>query len=61
MNPDITKMSVTELKALCYDHMALIDNSNKAIQIINQEITRKLQNPTPVVSGIEPAAEVVNG
>lgn len=43
MNPDLKAMSINDLKALCYDHLALIENSQKAIQIINQEIASKNQ------------------
>ena len=41
--PNLKIMNVNDLKALCYDHLALIENSQKAIQIINQEIAAKSQ------------------
>lgn len=44
MEKKLEEMSVTELKALAYDHLALIENSQKAIQVINQQIA-KLSKP----------------
>ena len=40
---DITKMSVTELKALVYDRLALIERNQKEIQALNAEISNKLE------------------
>ena len=40
---NLKEMSLVELKSLAYDHLALIENSQKAIQLINQEIMAKSQ------------------
>lgn len=48
---DITKMTVTELKALAYDTFAQIEQAQKNLQAINQEIAKKLQvNPETTTS-----------
>ena len=47
MNKDLKEMSLEALKALAYDHLALIENSQKAIQVINQEIVIKSKEAKP--------------
>ncbi len=49
---DITKMSLVELKALAYDQLAIIENAQKNIQAINQQMQK--------LSQIEPKGEIVN-
>lgn len=42
---DITQMSVIELKALAFDTLVTIETNQKNLQIINQEIQKKLNEP----------------
>ena len=44
---DLKIMNVNDLKALVYDHLVLIENSQRAIQLINQEISIKNQSTNP--------------
>lgn len=44
-------MTVEELKALAYDQLALMEQTQKNIQVLNQEI--KLRNETPITSAVE--------
>lgn len=39
---DLTKMSVQELKALAYDQLAAMENIQKNLGAINQEIVKKI-------------------
>jgi len=41
---DITKLTVEALKALAYDEMAKIQLSQQNLQLINQEISKKLES-----------------
>ena len=43
---DITKLTVTELKALAFDTLVQIEALNKDLQIINQQIKNKQMEPT---------------
>jgi len=38
---NISEMSIVELKALAYDHLANIQNSQNSLALINQEIEKK--------------------
>jgi len=38
---DITKMSITDLKALAYDQLAMIENCQKNLVALNQEIAKR--------------------
>lgn len=38
---DLTKMSVTELKSLAYDQLVMIENIQKNLVAINQEISKR--------------------
>lgn len=38
---DISKLSVTDLKALAYDRLATIERAQADLNIINQEIAKK--------------------
>lgn len=44
---DITKMSITELKALAYDHLANIENSQTSLKLINAELAKRQETPEP--------------
>ena len=56
---DLKIMNVNDLKALVYDHLVLIENSQRAIQLITQEISIKKQsnnhsnNPQLVENNLE--------
>ena len=43
------EMDVRELKALAYDQIALLEQTQKNIQIINQIISKKAQNKEVVL------------
>ena len=45
---DITKKSVEELKALAYDQMAMLEQTQANLQAINAEIARKTQEAEEV-------------
>jgi hypothetical protein len=45
---DITKLSVVELKALAYDELVKVEQSQKNLVLINQQIT-KLSQEQPKV------------
>lgn len=54
MGTDITKMSVTELKALAYDELGKMEVAQKNLQIINVEIAKKMESKSesPAVEAI---------
>ena len=52
--PDIEKMSVTELKALGYELIGLLEQTQNNLRIVNQKITQ-MQMQKPIV---EPKEEV---
>lgn len=44
MNPiDITKLTVVELKALAYEEMLKIEGAQRNLQVLQQEINKRLQ------------------
>jgi hypothetical protein len=43
----IEEMNVVELKALAYDQLALLEQTQKNIQVINQMISKKTQENKP--------------
>lgn len=45
---DITKMSVTELKALAYDLLAQQQQLQNSLGAINEQISKKLDKPEVV-------------
>lgn len=53
MEPNLSTMSVTELKALAYDQLAQSEAIQRNLQVINQEIVKKSQKESaPVVEAI---------
>lgn len=42
---DLKTLSVTELKALAYDCLATMENIQKNLSAINQEIAKKMSEP----------------
>ena len=40
---DLNTLSINDLKALAYDHLALIENSQRVIQLVNQELNKRAQ------------------
>ena len=45
---NISELSIIELKAMAYDHLASIEASQRSIQLINAELlkrTKKEENP----------------
>jgi hypothetical protein len=53
---NISKMSLTELKALAYDHISQLERTQKNLTIINNEIQKRMEeNTTPPVE--EPKQE----
>lgn len=49
---DITKLNIVELKALAYDTLATIEQTQNNLKLINQEIQLRLN--TPVEQVLEP-------
>lgn len=43
---DITTKNIIELKALCFDQLVLLENTQKNIQLINAEISKKIKEET---------------
>lgn len=39
--PDITKMTVAELKAICYDQILLLNQAQQNVNIIQQELAKR--------------------
>ena len=57
---DITKLPMAELKALAYDIIAAKENAERNLQMVNQEIAKRLQSAqplTPVQPEVEPQVE----
>lgn len=52
--PDLDKMSVTELKSLAYDCMAIVEQQRTNLQVINQKIAEKSQNGQPDPKPMQP-------
>lgn len=52
---DIKKLTLEELKALVYDELAKVEQSQQNIRILNQEINErnKLQSETKTPSGVK--------
>jgi hypothetical protein len=44
---NISQISLVELKALAYDQMSQIEFCQNNLKIINQEFTRRMQQPSP--------------
>ncbi len=42
---DFSKMNIVELKAMAYDQLATMENIQKNLGLINQEIIRRLNVP----------------
>lgn len=42
----IDQATIEELKALAYDELAKIEQSQKMLNLLNQEILKKIQEPT---------------
>lgn len=42
---DITSLSEIELKAMVYDRLAFIENAQKEIQALNQELAARKNKP----------------
>ena len=55
---DVTKLSVAQLKEMCYDRMKAIENNRQELTILEQEIRRKLSMPpAPAAPATEPVAQ----
>lgn len=52
-------MSVVELKALVFDNLVIIENSQKNIQLINAEIAKRVEQPN-VINLSAPTSEITN-
>ena len=42
---DITKLSIIELKALCFDQLATIEQSQKNLQMLQTEMAKRDKEP----------------
>lgn len=49
MEKTIKDLSVVELKATCYDHLANIEQSQMVIKAINQELASRQEKPVEQV------------
>lgn len=47
---DITKLNIVELKALAYDTLATIEQTQNNLKLINQEIQLRLNTPVEKVA-----------
>lgn len=45
---EITKMTVTDLKALAYDELIKIETAQNNLRLINEQIAKKLKEELPV-------------
>ena len=57
---DITKLPMAELKAMAYDILAAREQADRNLQVVNQEIAKRIQSAqplTPVQPEVEPQVE----
>lgn len=45
---NIKDLDIKELKALAYDHLANIEQSQASLRMLNQEIASRKESPAPV-------------
>jgi hypothetical protein len=57
MNTNVKEMTVVELKALAYDVLAVLENAQNNLKVINGEIAER--NKVPQVTSETTASEVV--
>ena len=57
MENDISKLSVLELKALAYDHLAQVQGLQNNLAVINQEIAKK-STPVKEEEKVSPESDV---
>ena len=48
MEKNLQTMSDIELKALAYDHLAQLQQTQNNLNMINQELARRAQQPPPL-------------
>lgn len=53
---DITKLNIVELKALAYDTLATIEQTQNNLKLINQEIQLRLNTPVEKVAETQVAS-----
>jgi hypothetical protein len=46
---DITKLSVTELKALAYELVVQVETARQNLSVVQQELAKRAQAPKPDV------------
>lgn len=56
---DITKMSVTELKAMAYDALVQMQYLQSSVATLNAEIEKKMKGASAEVAGVAEVAETV--
>ena len=54
---DLNNKSLTELKALAYDQLAVREQAQQNLNVLNERITRLLQNPATKEGELEVAEE----
>jgi hypothetical protein len=62
MDTQLQNLSITELKALGYDAIVTLEQSQNNLRLINQEIQKRYQqaNATPNVNVINPTTTTVS-
>ena len=53
MNTEIKNMTVTELKALAYDQISLLEQTQNNLRVINAEIQSKLIKPVQPITEVK--------
>lgn len=57
---DLTKLTVIELESMAYRQVVLLEQTQRNLQILNAEITRRGKDrPEPVPGAVEAKAESV--
>ena len=58
-NIDISKLSITELKSLCYDRVLILERTQAELQLLNKQIKHMEETPiVPIEEVVETAVEV---
>ncbi len=56
MEKQLSDFSITELKAIAYDQMALIEQCQTNLRSINQELGKRLQPPPNQIDPLPPGS-----
>lgn len=56
MEKPLSEFTVTELKAIAYDQMAQIELSQRNLQTINQELSKRMPPPVQKIEPLPPGS-----